>query len=53
MDIPEEFLTSIESLSDTKKFSDAVFQKLIDVTFDILIRSKTEQTLAGSFISPQ
>jgi hypothetical protein len=50
MNIPEEFVTSIESLADSKKFSDAVFQRLVALTFEILIRSKTEQELAGTAI---
>jgi len=47
MNIPEEFVTSLEALADSKKYSDAVFEKLVTLTFDILIRSKTEQHLAG------
>ena len=52
MNIPEEFLLSFEYLADTKKIPDAVFQQLLNVTFDILIRAKTEQHLAGTFYSP-
>lgn len=48
MNIPEEFLISFEHLADTKKIADAAFQQLVSVTFDILIRAKTEQHLAGT-----
>jgi hypothetical protein len=48
MNIPEEFLTSLEGLADAKKFTDRVFEQLLDMTFDILIRAKTEQHLAGT-----
>lgn len=52
MNIPEEFVTSLEGLADTKKYPDAAFEKLVSLTFDILIRSKTEQQLAGMSVWP-
>lgn len=48
MNIPEEFLISFEHLADTKKIPDAVFKQLVTLTFEILVRAKTEQHLAGT-----
>ena len=47
MELADEVLTGLASLKDTKRVSDEVLQELVDITFDIAAKVKTEDDLRG------
>jgi hypothetical protein len=50
MNIADELLKGLILLKDVSKFSNPVFQEIVNLSFEILVGKKSEENLLGRYL---